>query len=143
MLDSRWVVEDVTIKLVCCSGNCELESGYFNFFCDFSFAIIHLLWFQFLSSIFMESPSIFKSSNYCLINSSLWKADADLSAPSYQSKVMDNKSRGQAYRETFQTGSIKLIMAGIGCENAEKVEQVKTVHALFPLFASCVAWLNF
>ncbi|KAJ1389112.1 hypothetical protein SESBI_38568, partial [Sesbania bispinosa] len=51
-------------------------------------------------------------------------ADADLSAPSHQTKVMANKSSGRAGRETFQPGSIKLVMTGTGCENTEKVEQV-------------------
>ncbi|XP_014509808.1 OTU domain-containing protein 3 isoform X2 [Vigna radiata var. radiata] len=51
------------------------------------------------------------------------KADADLSAPSHETKVM-NKTHGRAGKETFQPGSIKLVMAGTGCENAEKVEQI-------------------
>ena len=33
-------------------------------------------------------------------------------------------SRGRAGREIIQPGSVKLVMAGTGCENAEKVEQV-------------------
>ena len=69
----------------------------------------------------------------------MWKADADLSVPSHQTKVVDNKPHGRAGREAFQPGSIRMVMAGTGCENAEKVEQVKWVHALFMLFA-CVAW---
>ncbi|QCD81608.1 OTU domain-containing protein 3 isoform X2 [Vigna unguiculata] len=52
------------------------------------------------------------------------KVDADLSAPSHEMKVMNNKTRGRAGKETFQPGSIKLVMAGTGCENAEKVEQI-------------------
>nr|KYP44921.1 OTU domain-containing protein 3 [Cajanus cajan] len=44
-----------------------------------------------------DSLNNVKSSSYCLINSSL---------------------------ESFQQGSIKLVMAGTGCENAEKVEQI-------------------
>ncbi|RDY00880.1 OTU domain-containing protein 3, partial [Mucuna pruriens] len=52
------------------------------------------------------------------------KADANLSTPSHQTKDMDNKPRGGAGRETFQPGSIKLVMTGTGCENAEKVEQI-------------------
>ncbi|KAL2333521.1 hypothetical protein Fmac_014734 [Flemingia macrophylla] len=51
------------------------------------------------------------------------KADADLSAPSHQTKVM-NKPSGRAGRESFQQGSVKLVMAGTGCENAEKAEQI-------------------
>ncbi|KAK7263161.1 hypothetical protein RJT34_30746 [Clitoria ternatea] len=52
------------------------------------------------------------------------KADADLSAPSHQKKVMTNKPRGRSDRETFEPGLIKLVMAGSGCENIEKVEQI-------------------
>ncbi|ESW27900.1 hypothetical protein PHAVU_003G242000 [Phaseolus vulgaris] len=52
------------------------------------------------------------------------KADADLSAPSHQTKVVDNKPRGRAGKDIFQPGSIKLVMAGTGCENAEKVEKI-------------------
>ncbi|KAG5040228.1 hypothetical protein JHK82_012348 [Glycine max] len=52
-------------------------------------------------------------------------ADADLSVPSHQTKVVDNKPHGRAGREAFQPGSIRMVMAGTGCENAEKVEQVK------------------
>ncbi|CAJ1942853.1 unnamed protein product [Sphenostylis stenocarpa] len=52
------------------------------------------------------------------------KADADLSAPSHQTKGLDNKSHGRAGRETFQPGSIKVVMAGTGCENTEKVKQI-------------------
>ncbi|MED6198406.1 hypothetical protein PIB30_118767 [Stylosanthes scabra] len=57
------------------------------------------------------------------------KADADLSATSHQAKVTANKTRVQAGRETIQPGSIKLVMAGSGCENTEKVEQIlEQVH---------------
>lgn len=37
---------------------------------------------------------------------------------------MGNKFHGRAGWEAFQPGSIKLVMAGTGCENAEKVEQI-------------------
>ncbi|XP_054825037.1 OVARIAN TUMOR DOMAIN-containing deubiquitinating enzyme 7 isoform X3 [Prosopis cineraria] len=52
------------------------------------------------------------------------KADADLSATSHQAKLMASESHWQVCGETFQSGSIKLVMAGSGCENAEKVEQI-------------------
>ncbi|KAH1202610.1 OTU domain-containing protein 3 [Glycine max] len=52
------------------------------------------------------------------------EADADLSVPSHQTKVVGNKFHGRAGWEAFQPGSIKLVMAGTGCENAEKVEQI-------------------
>lgn len=93
--------------------------------------------------LFPKSQINVKSSSYCLINSSLWKADADLSAPSHQTKVKANKSCGLAGRETFQPGSIKLVMAGTGCENTEKVEQVKKAHAFLCLYAYCLVWLIF
>ncbi|KAI4327428.1 hypothetical protein L6164_019891 [Bauhinia variegata] len=51
------------------------------------------------------------------------KADADLSATSQQAKVTANKSHPGAGREIIQPGSIKVVMAGSGCEDAEKVEQ--------------------
>ncbi|XP_028764036.1 OTU domain-containing protein 3 isoform X2 [Neltuma alba] len=52
------------------------------------------------------------------------KADADLSATSHQAKVTANKSHRQGGGETFQSGSIKLVMVGSGCESAAKVEQI-------------------
>ncbi|OIV93868.1 hypothetical protein TanjilG_05571 [Lupinus angustifolius] len=52
------------------------------------------------------------------------KADADLSATSHQAKVTANKSREQTDKGNFLPGSIKLVMAGSGCENTEKVEQI-------------------
>ncbi|XP_057419835.1 OVARIAN TUMOR DOMAIN-containing deubiquitinating enzyme 7 isoform X2 [Lotus japonicus] len=54
----------------------------------------------------------------------LIKADADLSAPSHQTKVTANKTCRQAGREVLQLGSIKLVMAGTGCDNTAKVEQI-------------------
>ncbi|CAL0313460.1 unnamed protein product [Lupinus luteus] len=52
------------------------------------------------------------------------KADADLSATSHQAKVTANKSRERTDKGTCLPGSIKLVMAGSGCENTEKVEQI-------------------
>ncbi|GAU38298.1 hypothetical protein TSUD_157820 [Trifolium subterraneum] len=52
------------------------------------------------------------------------KADADLSAPSHQTKDRASKPYAQAGRKTFQPGSVKMVMAGSGCENREKVEQI-------------------
>lgn len=37
---------------------------------------------------------------------------------------MENKSRGGAGRDIINAGSIKLVMAGTGCENTEKIEEV-------------------
>uniref|UniRef100_A0A2P2JH35 OTU domain-containing protein n=2 Tax=Rhizophora mucronata TaxID=61149 RepID=A0A2P2JH35_RHIMU len=52
------------------------------------------------------------------------EADANLSATSHQAKDMPAKSKGRALRDAVDAGSIKLVMAGSGCENAKKVEQV-------------------
>ena len=43
---------------------------------------------------------------------------------SHQAKVTDDKSKGGAGRNTIDEGSIRLVIAGTGCENAEKVEKV-------------------
>lgn len=50
------------------------------------------------------------------------KADADISAASIQSKTVTSKLKGAA--GIIDAGSIKLVMAGSGCENSEKVEEV-------------------
>lgn len=52
------------------------------------------------------------------------KADADLSATSHQAKVAVTKSKGGAGKSFIHAESIKLVMAGGGCEDAKKVEQV-------------------
>ncbi|KAH7566611.1 hypothetical protein JRO89_XS08G0200600 [Xanthoceras sorbifolium] len=52
------------------------------------------------------------------------KADADLSVASHQAKSAASKSKGGAGTDSANAGSIKLVMAGTGCGNAEKVEQV-------------------
>lgn len=83
-----------------------------------------------------------KRSSYCLINSSLWKADADLSAPSHQTKVTANKTCRQAGREVLQLGSIKLVMAGTGCDNTAKVEQVNDCISCVCLYV-CIVGLIF
>ncbi|XP_073265100.1 OVARIAN TUMOR DOMAIN-containing deubiquitinating enzyme 7 isoform X3 [Populus alba] len=51
------------------------------------------------------------------------KVDADLSATSVQAKAVSSTKAGIA-KDSFDAGSLKLIMAGSGCENAEKVKQV-------------------
>lgn len=43
---------------------------------------------------------------------------------SHQAKVVENKSKGGPGRNIVNAGSIKLVIAGTGCENAEKVEEV-------------------
>lgn len=67
-----------------------------------------------------------------LITSSLWKADADLSATSDKAKAAASKCKRGAAKDIIDAGSIKLVMAGSGCESAEKVEQVRnTCKILF------------
>ncbi|KAG8474725.1 hypothetical protein CXB51_031460 [Gossypium anomalum] len=52
------------------------------------------------------------------------KADADISVSSNQAKAAVSKTKGAAGKDCINTGSIKLVMAGSGCESEEKVEQV-------------------
>ncbi|KAG8641200.1 OVARIAN TUMOR DOMAIN-containing deubiquitinating enzyme 7 isoform X3 [Manihot esculenta] len=52
------------------------------------------------------------------------KADADLSATSDKAKAAASKCKRGAAKDIIDAGSIKLVMAGSGCESAEKVEQV-------------------
>lgn len=51
------------------------------------------------------------------------KADADLSAKSRES-IAAAKSKGDTGWNMVQVGSVKVVMAGSGCDNREKVEQV-------------------
>ncbi|KAK3416280.1 hypothetical protein EUGRSUZ_H01733 [Eucalyptus grandis] len=50
------------------------------------------------------------------------KADSNLSLSSHQAKARSNKSKSEAGKDTTDAGSIKLVMAGSGCENIKKVE---------------------
>ncbi|XP_030498780.1 OVARIAN TUMOR DOMAIN-containing deubiquitinating enzyme 7 isoform X4 [Cannabis sativa] len=52
------------------------------------------------------------------------KVDADLTKKSDQTKAAENKWKGGAGRNIIDAGSIKLVIAGTGCANAEKVEEV-------------------
>uniref|UniRef100_M1D7U3 OTU domain-containing protein n=1 Tax=Solanum tuberosum TaxID=4113 RepID=M1D7U3_SOLTU len=51
------------------------------------------------------------------------KADADLSAKSRES-IAAAKSKGDTSRNMVPVGSVKMVMAGSGCDNKQKVEQV-------------------
>lgn len=55
----------------------------------------------------------------------LCKADADISTISHQAKVSVTKSKGIADRSVIPAESIKMVMAGSGCENAKKAEHVR------------------
>ncbi|KAK3416376.1 hypothetical protein EUGRSUZ_H02083 [Eucalyptus grandis] len=50
------------------------------------------------------------------------KADSNLSLSSRQAKARSNKSKSEAGKDTTDAGSIKLVIAGSGCENIKKVE---------------------
>ncbi|XP_039155744.1 OVARIAN TUMOR DOMAIN-containing deubiquitinating enzyme 7-like [Eucalyptus grandis] len=52
------------------------------------------------------------------------KTNSNLSLSSCQAKAGSNKSKSGAGKDITDAGSIKLVMAGSGCENIEKVEQV-------------------
>ncbi|XP_022741373.1 OTU domain-containing protein 3 isoform X1 [Durio zibethinus] len=52
------------------------------------------------------------------------KVDADISTSSNQAKAAVIKPKGAAGKDSINTGSIKLVMAGSGCESAEKVEEI-------------------
>ncbi|KAL6563125.1 hypothetical protein OROHE_005712 [Orobanche hederae] len=52
------------------------------------------------------------------------KADADLPKASNQAKDAASKSKVRTTKDIIDAGSIKLVMAGSGCDNAERVEQV-------------------
>ncbi|KAK4584682.1 hypothetical protein RGQ29_022415 [Quercus rubra] len=52
------------------------------------------------------------------------KADADLSATAHQPKAAARRSKEGTGVDNIHAGSIKMVMAGSGCENAEKVKQV-------------------
>ncbi|URD76504.1 OTU domain containing [Musa troglodytarum] len=52
-------------------------------------------------------------------------ADAHISAKEHNKKVaIDKSSKGSSSRSTFNSGSVKLVMAGTGIEDIDKVEQV-------------------
>ncbi|XP_048233172.1 OVARIAN TUMOR DOMAIN-containing deubiquitinating enzyme 7 isoform X3 [Ricinus communis] len=52
------------------------------------------------------------------------KADADLSATTCQAKTAASKSKGGAAKNSIDPSSIKVVIAGSGCQDAQKVEQV-------------------
>lgn len=54
---------------------------------------------------------------------------------SHQVKGASSKSKSGAGRNIIDAGSIKLVMVGSGCENAEKVEQVTSPLLICICFA--------
>lgn len=54
----------------------------------------------------------------------MWKADADLAATSRQAKATVTKSKQEGGNIFIHEESVKLVMAGSGCEDAKKVEEV-------------------
>lgn len=62
--------------------------------------------------------------SHVLISYSLWKADADLSATAHQAKAAGTQSIGGTSKDIVDARSIKIVMAGSGCQVAENVKQV-------------------
>lgn len=91
--------------------------------------------FFFLNTAYLYNRNLYMSLNiyWCniLIIYSLWKADADLSATAHQPKAATRRSKEGTGVDNIHAGSIKMVMAGSGCENAEKVKQV-IIGCLFP-----------
>ncbi|GAB4848995.1 OVARIAN TUMOR DOMAIN-containing deubiquitinating enzyme 7, variant 2 [Ancistrocladus abbreviatus] len=52
------------------------------------------------------------------------KADVNLTAVSHQAKAVVAQSKGRTSNNAIHSGSIKMVVAGSGCEDAEKVEEV-------------------
>lgn len=52
------------------------------------------------------------------------KVDADISIMGHNKKVIVNESKGPSCKQTFDVRSVKMVMAGTGCPNVDKVEQV-------------------
>ena len=42
-------------------------------------------------------------------------------------KVTSNESKVSSHKNVFDSGLVKLVMAGTGCANIDRVEQVKTL----------------
>lgn len=73
------------------------------------------------------------------------KADADISAMTHQAKVSLTKSKGLSSENIINEASIKVVMAGSGCDNAEEVEQVSSsLRKMFIYVCVCVCgFFNF
>ncbi|XP_059457359.1 OVARIAN TUMOR DOMAIN-containing deubiquitinating enzyme 7 isoform X3 [Corylus avellana] len=52
------------------------------------------------------------------------KVDADLSATAHQPKAAVTRSKGGTGEDIIHAGSIKMVMGGTGCQDAEKVKQI-------------------
>jgi OTU domain-containing protein 3 len=57
--------------------------------------------------------------------------DADLSATAHQPKAAVARSKGGTGEDIIHAGSIKMVMAGTGCQDAEKVKQVILTCLIF------------
>jgi hypothetical protein len=57
--------------------------------------------------------------------------DADLSATAHQPKAAVMRSKGGTGGDIIHAGSIKMVMAGTGCQDAEKVKQVILTCLIF------------
>lgn len=74
-----------------------------------------------------------------LISCSLWKVDVDLSATAHQPKAAVTPSKGGTGEDIIHAGSIKMVMGGTGCQDAEKVKQVilTCLICFCAFFSSC------
>ena len=65
--------------------------------------------------------------------------DADLSATAHQPKASVMQSKGGTGEDIIHAGSIKMVMAGTGCQDAEKVKQVilPCLNFFLCFFSSC------
>lgn len=67
------------------------------------------------------------------------KADAYPSAMTHQAKVSLAKSKGLSGKNIINEASIKVVMAGSGCDEAEEVEQVSSsLRKMFVHVCVCV-----
>lgn len=58
---------------------------------------------------------------------SLLKADSDISSSARNAKAVSEKSNRGPGKTISDAASVKLVMAGSGCEDTEKVEQVNAL----------------
>lgn len=67
--------------------------------------------------------------------------DADLSATAHQPKAAVMQPKGGTGEDIIHAGSIKMVMAGTGCQDAEKVKQVilTCLNFFSGFFSSCTA----
>lgn len=78
--------------------------------------------------------------SHVLISYSLWKADADISATAHQAKAAGTRSIGGTSKDIVDARSIKIVMAGSGCQVAEKVKQVSWGPGVTWVIITCLSF---